>query len=198
MKSISLSKLVAVSLGALIVMLAVVFTLRAQTPSLNLKGGSKLVYTMQTTNASEDAQVILNTLTPTLSFKWKTPENQFGKVVMSTEEFASGRKLSSKLMEDLTNSYGFFWMSKGMYSELAQGKTQYFLNGSDKMSAVTRAGVEDMQVKVNGTMKTIQVLHAKSIIAGGDEFFVLNDATNPLIIKMTTVQGSFTLKEITE
>ena len=199
MKSISLSKLVAVSLGALIVMLAVVFTLRAQTPTLNLKGGSKLVYTMQSASVSEEAVVIVNTLTPTLSFKWKTPTNQFGKVIMNTEDFASGRKISSKLIEDQTGVYGFFWISKGMFGELVQGKTQYYLNGSEKMSAVVRSGVEEMQVKVNGELRTIQVVHAKSLTAtGGEDFLVLNDANNPLLIKMTTAQGSFTLKEITE
>ena len=70
MKTLSLSKSIAISLGALIVLLAVVFTLKAQTTALNLKGGSKLVYSMQAAE-THDVTVIVNTMSPTLSYKWK-------------------------------------------------------------------------------------------------------------------------------
>lgn len=199
MKTLSLSKTIAVSLGALIVLLAVVFTLKAETPILNLKGGSKLVYSMQSASVTSDATVILNTLAPTVSFKWKTSETVYGKVIFSTESFNSGRMISSKLIEDQKGDYGFFWISKVMFTELSAGKTSFNLNGNEKTEGVVKAGIEQMEVRVNGAMKSIDVIHAKSVTPGGGvDFYVLNDVNNPLIIKMTTTAGGFSLKEITE
>ncbi len=199
MKTLSLSKTIAVSLGALIVVLAVVFTLKAQTPTLNLKGGSKLVYAMQSSSVISDVTVIVNTIVPTISFKWKTSETVYGKVIFSQESYNSGRKISSKLFDDQKGEVAFFWISKGMFGELNQGKTSFALNGSEKMDGVVKAGVEQLEIKVNGVMKSIEVIHAKSATGtSGAEFYVLNDVNNPLIIKMKTADGGFSLKEITE
>ncbi|GDX52494.1 hypothetical protein LBMAG27_15410 [Bacteroidota bacterium] len=199
MKTLSLSKTIAVSLGALIVLLAVVFTLKAQTPTLNLKGGSKLVYAMQNSTVAMDATVIVNTIVPTISFKWKTSETVYGKVIFSQESYNSGRKISSRLFDDQKGELGFFWISKAMFTELSQGKTSFNLNGSEKMEGVVKAGIEQLEIKVNGVMKSLEVIHAKSVSAsGGTDFYVLNDANNPLIIKLKTTDSGFSLKEITE
>ncbi len=198
MKTLSLSKSIAVSLGALIVLLAVVFTLKAQTPALNLKGGSKLVYSMQGAE-THDVTVIVNTMTPTISYKWRKSETEYGKVIVNQAAFSTGRKVSVKLFNDETGDFAFFWISKGMLSELALGKTSFNLSGIDKMIGVAKTGVEQMQIKVNGIMKSVEVLHAKSVTPGGtEEFYVLNDANNPLILKIKSSEGGFELKEITE
>ena len=86
-----------------------------------------------------------------------------------------------------------------MFAEMSQGKTSFTLNGNEKMEGVVKAGVEQMEIKVNGVMKSLEVIHAKSVsTTGGVEFYVLNDANNPLIIKMKTADSGFSLKEITE
>ncbi len=199
MKTLSLQKKIVLSLGVLIILLSVAFTLKAQTPGLNLKGGSKLVYAMQTPSKTTDATVILNTIIPTISFKWVISDESYGKVIFSTESFNSGRKISSKLMQDEKGEIGFFWLSKKMLTELSAGKTSLYLNGSEKMDGVVSAGIEKLEIKVNGVMKSLEVIHAKSPTGNtGADIYVLNDANNPLIIKMRTSDGGFSLKEITE
>ena len=154
---------------------------------------------MQSPNLIVDATVIVNTIVPTISFKWKTSETVYGKVIFSQESYNSGRKISSKLLDDQKGEMGFFWISKGMFAEMSQGKTSFTLNGNEKMEGVVKAGVEQMEIKVNGVMKSLEVIHAKSVsTTGGVEFYVLNDANNPLIIKMKTADSGFSLKEITE
>ncbi len=200
MKTISLSKTVAISLGALIVLLAVVFTLKAQTPALNLKGGSKLIYEIKSATGISDATVVVNTIVPTISFKWKITDALFGKVILSNESFNSGRKIATELFDDQTGEFGFFWISKGMITELLQGKTTFYLHGSEKMHGVVNAGIEKIEIKLNGVLKSVEVIHAKSIDANntGVDFYVLNDLSNPLIIKIKNGTSSFSLKEISE
>ena len=198
MKTLSLSKTIAVSLGALIVLLAVVFTLKAQTTTVTLKGGSKLVYSM---NASEthDVTVIVNTMMPTISYKWRKSDTEYGKVIVSQAAFETGRSVSTHLFDDPTGNFAFFWISKGMLSELNLGKTSFSLNKTDKMVGVAKVGIEQLSIKVNAVMKSVEVIHAKSVVPGStEEFYVLNDSSNPLILKITSADGGFTLKEITE
>lgn len=198
MKSFSISKIIAATLGAIIVILAVAFTIQAQNAALNIKPGSKLTYTMQGATMTE-AVVIVNSLTPTISFKWTGADNLTGKVIASDATYNSGRKMASMLFDDAKGDFTFFWLSKAMFTELNQGKTAYYMNNGANMSGVVNGGVEQMQIKVNGVLTTVSVIHAKSVTAtGGEEFFVLNDPANPLILKLKSSQGGFILKEITE
>ncbi len=199
MKNFSISKIIAATLGAVIVVLAIAFTLQAQTSTLNVKPGSRITYTMQSSSSAQEVNVIVNTLVPTISFKWNSPDNQYGKVIMSNEAFANGKKLASMLFDDPNGDFGFFWLSQNMFNELSQGKTTFTLNNGVKVSGVQNGGIEQIQIKVNGVMKSVSVIHAKPVLpTGGEEFFVLNDPKNPLIIRMKTSEGGFSLTSITE
>lgn len=101
--------------------------------------------------------------------------------------------------DTLSNSEITVWFSQKMFSEIMTKDTSVF-NGNysgwgNKLTSFYNAGKTEYRYELNGVPQTIEVIHVVEMADNPKEFWVLNDAENPMIIKMN-VGWEIWLKEI--
>jgi hypothetical protein len=92
------------------------------------------------------------------------------------------------------------WFSKRMFSQLRDSDTAWFVGnrpmfGRPDSTQYYNAGLESYSYELNGVPQTIEVMKVMRVTGDPQEFLILNDPDNPLIIKMN-IGWEIRLKEI--
>lgn len=199
MKRISVARIVAVVLGVLIVVLAFAFSASSQNVvpgKMVFKKETEIWFDVTSGEQTHALTVTVVSMNPDLTVAWKTDEEtpRNGRTTVSQNITEDSRKLTNNYKDGVnTVKENFLWFSKGLFTELAIGKTMYSIDENPKLYGLVNSGTEKMSISVNGQIKNVEVIHAVTVTTGSNnEYWILNDENNPLILKAvlpgTTIQ----------
>ncbi len=121
-----------------------------------------------------------------ISFNWKMtdPMNYSGKVKMSSEALdtatAQNNFFGNNSNLDLTNKTTI-WVSKKVYKAIKKGRS-VIIDPSLGREKLTFKSAEKLKANMNGKSESFDVLYATT--DSGNKFWILDDPSNPLIMKM--------------
>lgn len=203
MKGFSIARIIAILLGVLIIALAFSFSAKCQNPSAGsilFKKGTEIWFDVTISEQTHALTVTVVSMNPDLTVDWKTDEAapRMGRTTISQNITADSRKLTDDFKDGVTTvKENFLWFSKGLFTELAIGKTMYSKDENPKLYGLVNSGIEKMNVSVNGKMKTLNVIHAVTVTTGSNnEYWILNDENNPVILKAVLSNATIQVRQI--
>lgn len=203
MKRISVARIVAVVLGVLIVVLAFAFSANSQniTPGkMAFKTGTEIWFDVTSGEQVHGLTVTVISLNPDLTVEWKTDEEtpRSGRTTVSQNITEDSRKLTNDFKDGVnTVKENFLWFSKGLFTELAIGKTMYSTDENPKLYGLVNSGIEKMSISVNGQTKELEVIHAVTVSSGSNnEYWILNNENNPLVLKAVLPNTTIQIRQI--
>lgn len=203
MKRISVARIVAVVLGVLIVVLAFAFSASSQNVvpgKMVFKKGTEIWFDVTSAEQVHGLTVTVISLNPDLTVAWKTDEEtpHNGRTTVSQNITEDSRKLTNNYKDGVnTVKENFLWFSKGLFTELAIGKTMYSIDENPKLYGLVNSGTEKMSISVNGRIKNVEVIHAVTVTTGSNnEYWILNDENNPLILKAVLPDTTIQIRQI--
>ncbi|MFH0894239.1 MAG: hypothetical protein V2A54_07375 [Bacteroidota bacterium] len=164
----------------------------AQTKSTNsasvswIKSTTVLTYKVVANGSQYDYVVDSLTLGNSIAFRWKmgAPKNMKGKVRMSQQALDTASAMNNYFRNneflDLKDKTSV-WMGRKIRKAIAENKP-ITVDPQNTREVLTPKGEKSYTFTINGTSTTIKVLYAET--ASGKKFWFLNDAVNPLILKM--------------
>jgi len=200
----SIARTIAIVLGILIIALAFTFSARAQsslsTGSLLFKKGTEAWFTVTKGEETLNLTVTVVSQKPQLVVNWKTDGDKprSGTTTVLQESMEDIRRRTDDFTDGVTSvKSNFLWFSKGMFDELTVGKTMYSKDDNPKLYGLANAGKEQIEISVNGKPKKLEVIHAVSVTSGSnDEYWILNDTNNPLILKAVLSNATIEIKQL--
>ncbi|NVO02598.1 MAG: hypothetical protein HXX09_07815 [Bacteroidetes bacterium] len=150
-----------------------------------IKKDAKLTYDVNTKKANYLFMVSITNTKPDLAFNFEmTDANKIkGNVNMSEEALKNAVKFNNYfrpgelLLTDMTT----VWVSKKVYSYLKKGQ-EIMVDFGDGEEGLKFKGNEKMSFKINDSKKEYNVLLSET--ESGKKMWVLDNAENPLILKM--------------
>jgi hypothetical protein len=163
-----------------------------------LKKCTKLTYHLTIDATEYDFVMDSLKFTDDIYFHWimTTPGNDAGRVKIFKQALDSATAFNNYFTNntylELTDKTTV-WASKVVYKAIKKGSSVNvdLGNGREKLTFISR---EKFSVKVNGTLKSFDVLYATTV--SGSKIWILDDPSNPLLIKMY-VGWTIEIKEIT-
>ncbi len=203
MKRISVARIVALVLGVLIVVLAFTFSARSQNSSMgqmSFNKGTEIWFDVTSGEQTHGLTVTVVSMNPDLTVDWKTDEAtpRNGRTTVSQNITEDSRKLTNGYKDGVnTVKENFLWFSKGLFTELAIGKTMYSIDENPKLYGLVNSGTEKMSISVNGLTKELEVIHAVTVSSGSNnEYWILNNENNPLVLKAVLPNATIQIRQI--
>lgn len=177
------------------------FISTSQTPQISLKKGLVLIYNVENQNQKYDFTITVEEVSPSIIFKFKMSNSRrtSGKIILTKEALKSAIAQYNYFQNNevtLTNQTTV-WLSKKVWHNIKKNKKCFISTNSGEMNLKELDWVKDenYNLLLNGEELAANSLYCITKDSNAYKYWILDDPSNPLILRME-LNFTIELKEI--